>query len=158
MSTLTLRDFLIEKSRDPAQKEGPMRKREWVEAVSRLMNRLRDWLAASDPEGVLEVVTVPVNKWEEGMPPYRVEGLEVSLGKTTVHILPVGRNVIGYLEPCGGPTRAEGRVDISNGGFGYLLYRLHRDGEELWYAVDKDAHATLLDQARFEAIMLGLLS
>ena len=155
----TLRELLKEKAHESNQRERREKRDEWVAAVKRLIGQFREWLREADPEQVLDVMTLDIEKLEQGLGTYHVPGLEISLDDTTVRVLPVGRNVVGFVGPRGDAgIRAVGRIDITDGSQKYILYRTTEGGEDRWYALDGRFEATLLDQHRFEAIMRDLLS
>jgi hypothetical protein len=155
----TLREFLQDKAREQDQQERHRRREEWVAAVGRLLGQFRTWLQEADSDGLLELIPVDFDKLEEGLGAYRIQGLTIRLGGSEIRVVPVGRTVVGYFgRPAGGSVRAEVRVDITDGGRKYVLYRSLQDGEEHWYALNEQHESRLLDRERFEAIMQELLS
>jgi hypothetical protein len=118
-------------------------------------------LDEADSEKLLTVYDQEYERLEQGLGMYKVSGLNVGLGDSLVKIIPVSRNVVGFVVPQGGTqveVRAAGRVDISDGIRKYTLYRTLSDGQEQWYALDERSRTTLLDRTRFEEIMQDLLS
>jgi hypothetical protein len=56
-------------------------------------------------------------------------------------------------------VNAEGRIDITNGSYKYLLYRKLNDANnEQWLVQDERAVLRPLDREQFEAILQDLLS
>jgi hypothetical protein len=156
---MTFREFLDKQAKQQRHKERRERREEWVAAVGRLIERLRAWLAESDPDKVLDVVPIEVEKAEPDLGVYRVPGLRIGLGDAAVQVVPVGRNVVGTVGPRGDlGVRAEGRVDITDGIRKSILYRTLRDGQEAWYALDEHFQAAPLDRGRLEGILQDLLS
>jgi hypothetical protein len=156
---MTFPEFLKKKAQEPQHTQRRERRDEWVAAVDRLINQLRAWLAASDPEQVLEVVPLHFEKGEPNLGVYQVDGLKIGVGDASVQVVPVGRDVVGLVGPRGDSgVRAEGRVDITDGVRKYILYRTLKDGQEKWYALDERFEAAPLDQGRLEVILLDLLS
>jgi hypothetical protein len=156
MSTSSLRDFLKEKAREQSQRERLVRRQEWVNAVSRLIDQCEAWLLEADPERVLQIVRLEFDKVEAGLGNYTVPGLKVSLDETKITIMPVGRNVASHRDIA--KVRAAGRIDISDGARRYILYRNEQGDGDSWVVWDEQYRETQLDQARFEEIMKDLLS
>lgn len=156
---MTFREFLEKQAEQQRHKERRERREEWTAAVGRLIDRLRAWLAESDPKQVLDVLPMETEIAEPGLGVYRVPGLKVSLGDAAVRVVPVGRNVVGLVGPQGDVGgRAEGRVDITDGIRKYILYRTLQEGQENWYALDERFRAAPLDRGRLEGILQDLLS
>ncbi|HKI36992.1 MAG TPA: hypothetical protein VKA46_34385 [Gemmataceae bacterium] len=156
---MTFREFLEKQARRQNHKDRRERRDEWVAAVGRLVERLRAWLAESDPEKVLDVVPIEIERAEPDLGTYRVPSLKISLSDAAVEVVPVGRNVVGVVGPRGDVgIRAEGRVDITDGVRRYILYRTLKDGQETWYALDERFRAAPLDRSRLEGILQDLLS
>ena len=156
---MTLSEFLQEKAKDESQRERFRLRDEWVDASNRLIGQFRLWLQNADTLGVLEVWEQDVEHLEERAGAYRVPDLYIRLGGTDVKVRPVSSSAVGTIrEGDGVGNRLRGRVDITDGGRRYILYRTVQEGEERWYALDEKYHSTLLDEARFEAIMQELLS
>lgn len=154
----TLREFLEEKARQPEQEQRRLRREEWVSAVERLVGQFQDWLKESDPKGVLEIVPLTLEKIEQGLGGYQVPGLTIQLEESVVKILPVARNVLGFLgAETEKPLKAAGRIDVTDGGRKFTLYRTLQDGEQ-WLVVDEKYKVTPLDRQRFEAMIQELLS
>src|SRR5690349_5159303 len=136
MGAKTLQEFLKEKAHEQDIVARRKRREEWLGAVARLMEQIKGWLRDADPEGILSVVPIPVDRNETGLGSYRAEGFNISLNDdTSVQVIPIARNVAGFLA---GGRRAEGRVDITNGVEKHSLYRTFEDGVENWYVFTRD--------------------
>jgi hypothetical protein len=157
---LTFREFLDTKAKQQHQPERRQRREEWIAVVERLLSQLRGWLSESDPERILDVVPIKVQRFEQGLGSYDAWGLRISLGDgVPVHVTPIGRDSVGTVGLHGnGGVRAEGRVDISNEFGRVILYRTLQDGKEQWYALDDRFQPAPLERRKFEAILQDLLS
>jgi hypothetical protein len=156
---MTFREFLDKQAKQQNQSGWREQREEWIAAVGRLMEKLRAWLAESDPKKVLDVVPIEHRRIEPSLGIYIAPGLRISVHQAVVDVVPIGRNVIGTVGSHGASEiRAEGRVDITDGIRKYMFYRTLKDGQEIWYAVDERFQATPLDRSRFEAILQDLLS
>jgi len=159
MTTMTFQEFLRKKAEELGQDSLRQRKNEWVAAVERLMDTIRGWLYEADPDGTLLVNVEKRERGEPGLGRYVVPSLRIELGENVVHVLPTARNVMGLVAAPGeSEQRAQGRVDITDGGERYILYRTFKDGQESWYALDESFKAAPFDRKRLEAILLDLLS
>ncbi len=81
---MSLREFIEEKSWALNYRERRQRRQEWVDAVARLMAQLRGWLKEADPDGLLDVVPLPIDKIEQGMGRYQTQGLRIDLADSSV--------------------------------------------------------------------------
>jgi hypothetical protein len=160
MST-TLSEFLkdqaaIERAQVP---ERQRRRDEWVQAVERLLVQIEDWLRQADTEKVLQVERTEVERREQALGFYKAPGLVIRLRNRQITVLPHARNVLDYIEGGEIPgRRAQGRVDLSDGGERYILFRRLAERGESWWLLDEDAYRTrLLDREAFEWALLNLL-
>jgi hypothetical protein len=157
---MTLREFLLRNApRDEMQRRRA--RDEWTEAVDQLLAQLRTWLAESGTTELLDLEPLEFEKREQGLGSYRIKGLAIHFGERTVKVVPVGRTVLAHLGPYAEPghENAEGRVDVTNGMYKYLLYRKLKDtGEGQWLVQDERSAIRLLDRGQFEAILQDLLS
>jgi hypothetical protein len=157
---MTLREFLLKN----APRDEMLRRRwreDWTAAVDRLLAQIRDWLADAATAGLLDIEPLVFEKREQGLGAYRIQGLAIHFGETTVKVVPVGRRVVAHLGPHAeaGHQNAEGRVDITNGAYKYILYRKLNDaGDEQWLVQDERSDIRPLDREQFEAILQDLLS
>jgi hypothetical protein len=156
---IAFRDFLRKKAEEEQNVHRRERRDQWIAAVRRLLDQLRAWLAEADPDKVLDVIPLEVQKIEPGLGIYTIPALKIGLGDAAVKVDPMGRNAVGIIElPGRPPTRAEGRVDITDDIHRYILYRLLDDGRDVWYALDEKFRPEPLDRGRLEAILQDLLS
>ncbi len=156
---MTLREFLLKNApRDEIRRRQC--REEWVGAVDRLLALLRGWLTDAGATDVLDLEPLEFEKREQGLGAYRVKGLAINFGETTVKVVPAGRNVLAHLGPYAEPghEKAEGRVDITNGAYKYYLYRKLNDAGEQWLVQEERLGIRSLDREQFEAILQALLS
>jgi hypothetical protein len=156
---MTLREFLLQNA--PRDEIGRRRTRdEWVAAVDRLLAQIRAWLVESDSLDLLDLEPIEFERREQHLGAYQIRGLVIHFGERIVKVLPVGRYVLADLGPYAEPgrKRAEGRVDISNDIYRYLLFRKITDAGDQWFVQDERAAIRPLDRAQFEIILKELLS
>jgi hypothetical protein len=158
----SLKEFLKEQAENLRTQEPERAKKrdEWVAAVDRLCNRIKEWLDQADPEKVLTVQDRPYEIREEGIGTYKVSGISISLGPRHVDVEPVARNVMGPLSTTGViyVSRAYGRVDLSNGLEKFMVFRVEKEPEDRWSIIGQDRPLMeLLDQSTFEAALQSLL-
>jgi hypothetical protein len=160
-------DFLRQRAGESGARERNRNRGEWLRAINGLLDQIRDWLRAADPENLLETVTYEVQRAEGPLGIYDAPAIKIRLGTDEVDIVPVGRYAIGPLpartmktllgiEGTDGPPA--GRVDITNGERKYILLRDVSTDHDRWYAVDAQSKATLLDQTHLESILQDLWS
>ena len=159
---MTLREFLEsqEEQLKAGQPQAIKRRDEWIAAVDRLEGRIRDWLASSDPRGLLEVRAESCELREQGIGLYRVGRLVMAMGPRIVRLDPVARNVVGPLSSTGvvHVIRAYGRMDLTDGLRRYYLYRTEVEPEDRWSLIKEDGYDLQpLNQASFEAALQDLL-
>src|SRR5262249_40177070 len=140
MAVKALSEFLEEKAREQQLEGRQQRYADWLGAVEGLLSEIRGWLKEADPrENFLEIVEYQVDLAEKGLGGYTVPALKVTFGDTAIEIVPVGRAVVGRVNPNGAPElRPEGRVDIRTSSEKYILYRTIQDGKDRWYVQGKD--------------------
>src|SRR6266536_5609920 len=142
MATLT--EFLKSEGREHLNEiEGAdeMRK-EWLAALGRLMEQLRQWLAEADPDGVLEVVPREYELIEARLGRYLAPGLVLRLGARQVEVKPGLRT--GSSLPGPGPYKerlAAGRVELANDLRTYVLYRKRDETGEKWLIANPEKSA-----------------
>jgi hypothetical protein len=157
---MTLREFLQKNT----PRDEMLRRRwreDWIAYVDRLLKQLRDWVAEADAADLLDLETIEFERREQGLGAYRIKGLAIHFGERTVKVVPVGRTLAPHLGPFAEPghEKAEGRVDITNGGYKYYLYlKLNAAGKDQWLVHDERAGIRPLDREQFEAILKDLLS
>jgi hypothetical protein len=133
---------------------------EWIAAIDRLITQLRAWLSEAGTTELLDLEPLEFEKREQGLGTYHVKGLAIHFGGRTVKVVPVGRMVLAHLGKYAEPGHegAEGRVDITNGMYKYLLYRKLTNAGEQWFVQDERSGIRPLDREQFEAILQDLLS
>ncbi|MBY0528499.1 MAG: hypothetical protein K2R98_34230 [Gemmataceae bacterium] len=157
---MTLREFLLKNAPREEMRRRQSRE-EWIVAVDRLLAQLRTWLADSQTAELLDLEPLAFEKREQFLGTYHIKGLAIHFGERTVKVVPVGRAVLAHLGPYAEPghENAEGRVDITNGAYKYLVYRKLNDAaEEQWLVQDERSDIRPLDREQFEAILQALLS
>lgn len=160
MGTIAFRDFLAKKATEQNHPRRKERREEWIASVERLFDRIRTWLAESDPDRFLDIVPFKIHTSEPALGNYEISALKIGVGDAAVEVRPMGRDALGLIRRGSGgeELRAEGRVDIDAGGRKYILYRSLQDGRETWYALDEDFRPRPFDRAELEAILQDLLS
>ncbi len=157
---MTLRDFLLKNvPRDEIRRRQC--REEWIAAVDRLLAQLRAWLTDAGTTDVLDLEPLEFEKREQGLGTYHIKGLAINFGERTVKVVPIGRNVLAHLGKYAeaGHENAEGRVDVTNGAYKYLLYRkLNNAGDGQWLVQDECSGIRPFDREQFEAILQALLS
>lgn len=153
-----LRDYLQEKAKEHNMVERLERRREWVAAVTRLIEQLETWLREADPQRLLSVYRTMRPALEQHLGHYEVPGLEVVFGDTQVRIIPMGRHVLRSGDLGSPQTRAAGRVDITDGAKKYYLFRYVLDSTDQWVVQHWNGTVKNLDREVFDEIMLELLS
>lgn len=90
---LSFREFLKTKADETGVKDRHRRRVEWLEAIRRLLDQIRDWLREFDPEGVLDIEPYEVSRTEHDLGTYDAPALKIRLGAGEVSVLPMGRDV-----------------------------------------------------------------
>ncbi|HEX5273357.1 MAG TPA: hypothetical protein VFW33_22830 [Gemmataceae bacterium] len=156
---MTLTEFLKQESGrwNARAAERAARRDEWVQSLERLMGQITQWLKEADTEGALAVKAE--TKWlrEKDLGEYAVPSLRISLGDREVEISPRSRNTVGtFGEPS---HRSQGLVEMTDGTFKYLLYRLVDERGERWLLVDDEDYSySTLDRASLETALVKLFS
>ena len=131
---------------------------EWVQAIGRLFEQLRDWLALSDPTHILQVEERKAEVNEPNLGRYQAPRLDIRAFGTWVGIIPKARKTVGSARPprLGAPIHATGRVDITDEIRRYVLYRFEGDNEDAWFIEGPSADAPeQLTQERFEEALMS---
>ncbi len=159
----SLKDFIAEQAAK-LRTEAPQaaqKRDEWVAAVDRLNQQIREWLTQADPDHkVLEVSERPYHLREEGIGAYEVRGLSISLGPREIRVEPVARNVAGPVSATGviHVIRAYGRVDLTDGLKKFMIFRVETDPEDRWSIIEQDGYRMRsFDQSAFEEAFKSLL-
>jgi len=157
-------DFLREQAtkHEAEAQAGKATVDEWRAAVIQLFERIRSWLAQSDPNGVIQIEESQHELTEKGLGRYRVPRLNLLAFGKWIGIIPKARNTVASAQPPqrSAPERATGRVDITDEVHRYVLYRFPNDGaEDVWMIDDpaSNAPAKLLDQQAFESALMSYL-
>jgi hypothetical protein len=161
MST-SFKDFLRERAEkyQAELRAGKAGVEEWRSAVERLFDQLRAWLTESDPERtIFEVKTNKQEITEPGLGHYRIPRLDIHAFGKWIGIIPKARKTVGRATPpqTSAPTRAAGRVDITDEIRRYVLYRYSEDGRDAWVIDDLESEPSRLDQAAFEKALKSYL-
>lgn len=135
---------------------------DWRAAVDRLFGQIRQWLAESDPDEIIQIEQKDHEVREEGLGRYRIARLDLRAFGKWVGIIPKARFTIGAAYP---PQRlasaqATGRVDITDEIRRYVLYRFSRDGTDDFWLIDDlrpNSEARPFDQPAFESALASYL-
>jgi hypothetical protein len=157
---LSFQEWVEKKAEEAQSSERLQRRAEWLRAYEDFKEQIRRWLREDGLEERIEIHPEWVQRREGGLGTYNIEGLRIDIGDSSVKVVPISRNVIGYVNlPGGGEFRASGRVDITDGIHKYVLYRTIQDGQDVWYAVDEDRYAvTPFTRERLQKILMDLMS
>jgi hypothetical protein len=158
--SLSFRDFLKAKADELGVRDRHRRRGEWLGAIHRLLEQMRDWLRESDPEGVLDIEPYEVSRTEQNLGTYDAPALKIRLGAGEVDVRPIGREVpfMAIRGASGDATTFSGRVDITDGYRKYNLYREINQGKDLWQISDERNKFSYLNAESFERILQDLLS
>lgn len=135
---------------------------DWRAAVERLFARMRQWLAESDPDGIIQIEQKDHEVREAGLGRYRVPRLDLRALDKWIGIIPKARFTIGAAYPPQRAASAEatGRVDITDEVRRFVLYRFSQPGAEDFWLIDDlrpDSEARPFDQPAFEAALASYL-
>jgi hypothetical protein len=161
--TKTFTDFLRERATEhqEAAQSGKAVVEEWRQAIEKLFERFKAWLADSDPEHFIRIETVEHQMSEKGLGRYQVPALHLSFFGKNIFIIPKARNTVGSAHPpqSKAPQRASGRVDITDEVRRHVLYRFRQEnGEDLWLIEDPAGETPQpLDQQLFEKVLMSYL-
>ncbi len=169
MST-SFQEFLRQKVEGSNWKDRKRLRTEWLGAINRLFDQIREWLREADPEGVIEVVRFEIMRVEERLGVYDAPAMKVRLNTENADVVPMGRfvprprallNVFSNpaLQPRPDPYPDGGRVDISNGDRKHILLRSIVEGQDQWFALMRGRSSSVpFDRACLEAILEDVLS
>jgi hypothetical protein len=158
----TLKEFLSERAeieRGRADEKKALQQ-EWIWAVRRLVQQIKDWLVDSDPSHLLEIDESYYEQREVDVGVYTAPGLVIRHEAREVRILPVARMVVGPLLSDGiiRMNRALGRVDMTDGTEKYMLFRTQKDPSDEWVIVEERGYTTRkFDRPAFEEAIQSLL-
>ncbi len=159
----SLKDFIASQAEKLRNEESQAaRKRdEWVGAVDRLNEQIREWLTSADPDhAILEVRETPFQLREEGIGGYEARGLLIRVGRREIRVAPIARNVAGPLSETGviHVNRAFGRVDLTDGLQKYMIFRVEKEPEDRWRIIKQDGYRMQgFDLRAFEEAFKALL-
>jgi hypothetical protein len=132
---------------------------DWVAAVGRLLEQVEQWVRQADPKHVLEVkrIEVEIREWRIGV--YKAPALVIGFRSLNVQVIPIARYPLDMRSKDAFATsRTLGRVDFTDGGRMYQLYRHVNGGAEWWMMIDDENYRPRnLDQHSFEEALLSLL-
>lgn len=160
----SFQEFLKQKVEGSDWKDRKRLRAEWLGALNRLLDQIRDWLRESDPDGVLECVNYEVQRVEERLGVYDAPALKIRLNTEYAEVLPIGRFTpqpfaFGQwlLDRYTDLHFTNGRVDITNGERRHLLLRGDA-GEGQWCALIPGRPEPIpFDRTCLEAILEDLL-
>jgi hypothetical protein len=158
----TLREFLEERAeieRGRADEKMEMQQ-EWISAVHRLIEQIKEWISDADPNHFLESQRTYHRLREDKVGVYTAPGLVIRYEAREVQVVPIARMVVGPHLSNGlvSIKRAFGRVDITDGGEKYLLFRSQKDPVDEWAIVKDDGFIVKrFDRRTFEEAMQDLL-
>lgn len=107
----SFQEFLRQKVDISALKDRNRSRMEWLGALNRLFEQVREWLREADPDELLEIVPYEVERAEKRLGIYDAPALKIRLGTNSVDILPMGRYAVGPLSlelPTGIPGMHRG--------------------------------------------------
>ena len=160
-------EFLRQRAEQSGVRERNRNRAEWLLAINRLLEQIREWLRSSDPENLIDAVQYEVQLFERRLGIYDAPALKILLGASEVDVVPVGRfsigpvpteKVLSHLGIEGASGTVAGRVDIKNKEKKHLLIRDVSTAQDRWFAVDERSSVALLDQSRLETILQDLWS
>ncbi len=158
----TLKEFLEERAeieRGRADEKVQIQQ-EWIAAVHRLIQQIKEWLREADPNHSLETQDSYHKLREVDVGVYTAPGLVIHYEAREVRVVPIARMVVGPDLSNGLITvkRAYGRVDITDGGEKFLLFRSQKDPTDEWTFVKDDGFIVKrFDRQAFEEAMQDLL-
>ena len=148
-------------------------KKEWLNAIARLTDQLRQWVADADGGlGLLEAVGGRSCILQEpALGVYSVTALSITVGGLhsgrAAEVVPRARYVTAVIKPAEqAARRADGMVEIRDRSMArYYLFRLRSEEGDRWFirsvaawnADPSDNTVEPLDRDRFEAAMLQVL-
>ncbi len=167
MPELSFKEWVEQKAEEARSSERAQRRDEWLRAYEGLKSRICQWLR-EDGGGHIQIDGEWIERNEQGLGIYKIEGLRITIGDSTVRVVPVSRNVIAHIHPRGGGEYlGEGLVEITGGGTKDRLYRTIQDGTDVWYIIvdtwrplegkQRDT-AIPLTKESFEGILVDLMS
>jgi hypothetical protein len=138
---------------------------QWTESLEGLYRQLNEWLAASDPEGLLERSVELIPGKDPALGEHHVPSLKISAGDRTVHVVPRVRYAAATVRRPGQvkPERAHGLAEIRDD-VGMRQYHLFLLPDGKWYIQSEgqrltreDNVADPLDAEHFDAAVWNAL-
>lgn len=160
----SFREFLRGKGEEFDLRDRRRRRREWLGALERLIERIVGWLHQSDPDGLLDIDRYEVSRTEPRLGTYEAPALRIRLGAAEARLIPIGREVplpsVRVESPV--PPDFHGRVDLADAPVSplrryHLLLDVREDGEH-WHIRDEHGRFSPLGREEFERILQDLLS
>jgi hypothetical protein len=158
----TLKEFLhehAEMERGRADERTAIQE-EWIGALMRLLQQIKEWLRDADEEHQLEIEERWHKLREINVGVYAAPGLVIRLGAREVEVIPVARMVVGPELSNGliRVDRAFGRVDLTDGDKSYLLFRTLKEPADEWVIVEDEGYTVdRFDRRTLEEAMQSLL-
>jgi hypothetical protein len=158
----TLKEFLHERAeieRGRADEKTAIQQ-EWIGALHRLIQQIKEWLCDADEEHQLEIEEEWHKLREIDVGVYTAPGLVIRLGARKVRVIPVARMVVGPHLSNGTVrvNRAFGRVDLTDGGKKFMLFRSQEDPSDRWVIVEDEGYTVdRFDRRAFDEAMQSLL-
>lgn len=153
---------------DSIRKEKAKRQtalREWLEMLETLFRQIDEWLAASDPEGLIDRSAATIEISDPALGIYKAPIRRITLGDRSIEIVPVARYVamVSIRPPGEKPVRAQGLVELRDPGG--QRYNLFQSPGGKWYIQHEpgpksamfDNDVAAFDAERFESALASLL-
>jgi hypothetical protein len=158
----TLREFLsehaeMERSRANFKKDLQT---EWIWAVRRLNEQIKEWLLDADQERLLKIDERQYEIREVDVGVYTVPGLVIRMDAREVRTVPIARMIVGPELSNGmiRVTRSFGRVDLTDGGEKFMLFRSQKEPSDEWVIVEEKSYTLKkFDREAFEEATQSLL-
>jgi hypothetical protein len=106
----SFQEFLRQKVEGSDWRDRKRLRDEWLGALNRLLDQIRDWLRESDPKGVLELITYEVERVEGRLGVYDAPALKIRLNTDAAEVLPMGRFAIKVASGAYGATPVRPRT------------------------------------------------
>jgi hypothetical protein len=140
----TLKEFLREHAEIERRRADEKKavQHEWIISLHRLVEQIKGWLHDADEEHQLEIEEIWHKLREIDVGVYDAPGLVIRLEAEEVQVKPVARMVVGPFLSNGQirMNRSFGRVDLTNGGENFKLFRSQKDPSDEWVIVEEVAY------------------
>jgi len=116
---------------------------EWQASLARLFNQLKEWLAAADPDRILQIQESFKEVKEPGLGHYSAPRMDIRALGQWIAVLPKARRTMRSATPprALSPENATGRVDVTDDLLRYILYRFGTGESEIWTIEGPDGSA-----------------